>query len=110
MSLLGYYTPIVTAGEFLTDSLNPPTGLRPVSLLPPPRNLGFLHLAHEFRPVVGDSDLREGCYQGLQGCRELGEGVCLDVVRKPRLACPTPKLISFPSPHVCPQGEGRAPN
>ena len=34
--MLEYYTPIVTAGVFLTDSLNPPTGLRPRLTSPHP--------------------------------------------------------------------------
>ena len=104
MGLREYYTPIVTARVVLTDSLNPPTGLRPRLTSAPPES-GTP--TPEFRPVVGRGDLSRRCFQG---CREVGEGVCLDVVCKPRLACPTPKLISFSSPHVCPQGEGRAPN
>ena len=104
MSLREYYTPVVTAREFLTDSLDPPTGLRPRLTSAPPES-GPPTL--EFRPTVDGGDLRRGCFQG---CREVGEGICLDVVRKPRLACPTPKFISFSSPHVCPQGEGRAPS
>jgi len=45
MGLREYYTPTVTARVFLTDSLNPPTGLRPRLTSAPPPNLGLLHLS-----------------------------------------------------------------